>query len=241
MFLAIAMKIGGMQNNSQSQAMHAWGRGGPVILPSLLQCDFGNLQIEIERLEAVGIRGFHLDVMDGHFVPNFTYGMPIVSAVRKVTRLPVDVHLMMSNPGDYLEQFAEAGADCLTIHAEIATEKESLLKRIRQLGLSAGIAINPGTPLSEVEPLLELCDLLLIMSVDAGFGGQAFNPVALDKLESVKDKYPGLLLEVDGGVNQQTIANCVRAGARLLVVGSAIFGQQDYRRAVERLTDAMGW
>jgi ribulose-phosphate 3-epimerase len=229
-----------MQTNPQSQGLYALGTGGPVVLPSLLQCDFGNLQSEIERLEAVGIRGFHLDVMDGHFVPNFTYGMPIVSAVRKLTRLPIDVHLMMSNPGDYLEQFAEAGADCLTIHAEIEADKAPLLERIRNLGLSAGIAINPRTPLSEVEPLLDQCDLLLIMSVDAGFGGQAFNPVALDKLKSVKEKYPELLLEVDGGVNRQTIADCVQAGAQLLVVGSAIFGQEDYRRAVEQLADAMG-
>jgi ribulose-phosphate 3-epimerase len=229
-----------MQTNPQSQGLYVLGTGGPVVLPSLLHCDFGNLQSEIERLEAAGVRGFHLDVMDGHFVPNFTYGMPIVSAVRKLTRLPIDVHLMMSKPGDYLEQFAEAGADCLTIHAEIEAEKAPLIERIRNMGLSAGVAINPRTPLSEVEPLLDQCDLLLIMSVDAGFGGQAFNPVALDKLKCVKEKHPELLLEVDGGVNRQTIADCVQAGAQLLVVGSAIFGQEDYRRAVEQLADAMG-
>lgn len=240
MFLRNPMKIVDMQINSRSPGLCSLGTGGPAVLPSLLQCDFGNLQSEIHSLEAVGIRGFHLDVMDGHFVPNFTYGMPIVSAVRKLTRLPVDVHLMMSNPGDYLEQFAEAGADSLTIHAEIAADKVPLLRRIREMGLTTGLAINPSTSLQEIESLLDLCDLLLIMSVDAGFGGQAFNPVALDKLKSVKEKHPELLLEVDGGVNQRTIADCVQAGAQLLVVGSAIFGQEDYRRAVEQLADAIG-
>jgi ribulose-phosphate 3-epimerase len=177
------MNIEGMQSKPISQTLQKLGSGRPAVLPSLLQCDFGNLQSEIERLEAVGIRGFHLDVMDGHFVPNFTYGMPIVSAVRKLTQLPLDVHLMMSNPQDYIDQFAEAGADCLTIHAEIKADKAPLLERIRGLGLSTGLAINPATPVSEIDSLLDLCDLLLIMSVDAGFGGQAFNPVALDKLK----------------------------------------------------------
>jgi ribulose-phosphate 3-epimerase len=147
---------------------------------------------------------------------------------------------MMSNPGDYIDQFADAGADCLTIHGEIKADKAPLLKRIRALGLSAGLAINPATPLSEIESVLDLCDLLLIMSVDAGFGGQAFNPVALDKLKSVKETHPELLLEVDGGVNHKTIANCVQAGAQLLVVGSAIFGQEDYGLAVDQLADAIG-
>lgn len=229
-----------MQTHPRSQSIGQLATGSPVVLPSLLQCDFGNLKAEIQRLEAAGIRAFHLDVMDGHFVPNFTYGMPIVSAVRKLTQLPIDVHLMMSNPGDYLEQFVEAGADCLTIHAEISADKAALLERIQGLGVAAGIAINPRTSLEAVEPLLDQCDLLLIMSVDAGFGGQAFNPVALEKLKSVQEKYPELLLEVDGGVNKKTIADCVHSGAQLLVVGSAIFGQEDYRLAVQQLSDAIG-
>ena len=147
---------------------------------------------------------------------------------------------MMSNPSDYLEQFVEAGADCLTIHGEIVGDKAAILEKIKALGVSAGIAINPRTSLSEVEGLLDLCDLLLIMSVDAGFGGQAFNPVALEKLKRVQETHPELLLEVDGGVNLKTIADCVQAGAQFLVVGSAIFGQDDYRQAVMRLTDAIG-
>lgn len=233
------MKIGMMQTTFRSPGLRDLAGAEPKILPSLLQCDFGNLQREIETLEKVGIQALHLDVMDGHFVPNFTYGMPIVQAVRRYTRLPLDVHLMMSNPGDYISQFVDAGADCLTIHAEISADVRSLLQQIRSLGVLSGLAVNPGTPLNLVEDCLEQCDLLLIMSVDAGFGGQAFNPVALDKLRSVQKTHPELLLEVDGGVNLKTIADCSHAGAQFLVVGSAIFGQEDYSSAVGRLIDAM--
>jgi len=208
-------------------------------LPSLLQCDFGNLQSEIKRLEEGGVQGFHLDVMDGHFVPNFTYGMPIVAAVRKLTQLPLDVHLMISNPESYLREFVDSGADCLTIHAEVSSDVGALLEQIRGLGVAAGLAINPGTELLEISEHLDLCDLLLIMSVDAGFGGQAFNPVALEKLRSVRMTHPDLILEIDGGINQQTIAESVQAGAQLLVVGSAIFQQKDYRQAIGRLVEAM--
>lgn len=211
-----------------------------VILPSLLLCDFGDLRREIERLEEAGVMALHLDVMDGHFVPNLTYGMPIVAAVRKLTDLPIDVHLMISEPSKYAKQFVEAGADCLTVHAEIREDVGETLELIRSLGIGVGIAINPATGLEQVQQVLPLCDLLLIMSVNAGFGGQAFNPVALEKLESIKASSPKLLLEVDGGINLKTIANCQRAGASLFVVGSAIFGQDDYRKAIEQLTDAIG-
>ncbi len=228
-----------MQTNQRSHGLSRLVTGCPVILPSLLQCDFGTLQAEIEALEEAGIQGFHLDVMDGHFVPNFTYGMPIVSAVRQLTDLPLDVHLMISNPERYLSEFVDAGADCLTIHAEVSADSGELLERIRDLGCSAGLAINPGTELKAVEKHLDLCDLLLIMSVDAGFGGQSFNPVALDKLQSIKLTHPDLVLEVDGGINQETIGRCIGAGAQLLVVGSAIFQQKDYRQAVGRLVEAM--
>lgn len=219
-----------MQQLSESEA---------IILPSLLLCDFGNLKKEIEDLEAAGVKALHLDVMDGHFVPNLSYGMPIVEGIRRLTDLPIDVHLMISNPQDFIRQFVDAGADCLTIHAEIEHDYVEVLDAIRSLGVGAGLAINPDTPLSTVEDSLSHCDLLLAMSVNAGFGGQKFNPVALEKLKSVKGKYPNLLLEVDGGVNLTTIADCYQAGASLFVVGSAIFGQDDYTVALHQLGEAL--
>jgi ribulose-phosphate 3-epimerase len=219
--------------------MHALRDEPAVVLPSFLQCDFGNLQREIERLEEAGIKAFHLDVMDGHFVPNLSYGMPIVAAIRKLTKLPLDVHLMISSPEKFIPQFVDAGADCLTIHAEIDSDVPAVLTSIRSAGILAGLAVNPRTPLQMVQPILSACDLLLIMSVDAGFGGQAFNPIALDKLRLAKEIAPDLLLEVDGGVNRKTIASCREAGASLFVVGSAIFGQDDYLRALGELADAM--
>lgn len=228
-----------METSRSQRALQSLRREKHVILPSLLQCDFGNLQREIEQLEAAGVRGLHLDVMDGHFVPNLSYGMPIVAGVRKLTSLPIDVHLMISEPSKYVRQFAEAGADSLTIHAEIAEDVPATLDLIRSLGTGVGLAINPDTGLDAIEPTLPLCDLLLIMSVNAGFGGQAFHPVALDKLAAARKTFPDLLLEVDGGVNLNTIASCQRAGANLFVVGSAIFGQANYRTALEQLTAAL--
>jgi ribulose-phosphate 3-epimerase len=228
-----------MQTNQRISRLQQLAETRPVILPSLLQCNFGNLQSEIDRLHAAGVQAFHLDVMDGHFVPNFTYGMPIVSAIRRLTPGLLDVHLMMDNPGDYIDQFAKAGADCLTIHAEITADIVDLLSRIRRLEIASGLAINPQTSLESVLPYLAHCDLLLIMGVNAGFGGQVFNSVALDKLRSVKPSFPHLTLEVDGGVNSSTIGACVEAGADLLVVGSAIFDQEDYSCAVQSLSRAM--
>ncbi len=228
-----------MDTSRSQRALQSLRGEEHVILPSLLQCDFSNLQREIELLEAAGVRGLHLDVMDGHFVPNLSYGMPIVAAVRKLTNLPLDVHLMISEPSKYVRQFAEAGADCLTIHAEVAEDVPATLELIRATGSGVGLAINPATSLESVEQALPFCDLLLIMSVNAGFGGQAFNPVALDKLSDAKKAFPDLLLEVDGGVNLKTIAQCRQAGASLFVVGSAIFGQPNYQTALEQLTAAL--
>ncbi len=211
-----------------------------VVLPSLLQCDFGNLQAELEQLQEAGVRALHLDVMDGHFVPNLTYGMPIVEGLRRLTDMPLDVHLMISNPGQYIESFVNAGADCLTIHAEIQEDCCEVLETIRSHGVGAGIAINPGTPLEKAEAALSLCDLLLIMSVEAGFGGQSFNPVALEKLKAMTNQQHDVLLEIDGGISEQTIGPAYEAGARLFVVGSAIFGQSDYAAAMHGLHAAIG-
>lgn len=216
-------------------------QAGSAVLPSLLMCDFGNLEREVRRLEAAGVRGLHLDVMDGHFVPNLTYGMPIVEAFRRLTDLPLDVHLMISSPETYVPQFIDAGADVVTFHVETVSDPRTLLKRIRELGAGAGIALNPGTPLSKIENCLDLCDLALVMSVAAGFGGQVFNPVALEKLSRLQELAGDqVMLEVDGGVNKATIGRCAAAGARYFVVGSAIFRQPDYGSAVRELTELAG-
>ena len=210
----------------------------PVILPSLLMCDFGNLEREVRALEDAGVAALHLDVMDGCFVPNLTYGLPIVEALRRLTTLPLDVHLMIVQPERYIEAFVLAGADLLTFHAEAVGDPEPILKRISELGAAAGIALNPATPLEQVDACWELCDLVLVMSVPAGFGGQSFDPVALDRLRYLrKTLRHDALLEVDGGVNETTIGRCAAAGADLLVAGSAIFRQTDYGPAVRKLTD----
>lgn len=210
----------------------------PAILPSLLLCDFGNLRREVQALEAAGVPGLHLDVMDGHFVPNFTYGMPIVQAFRQLTDLPLDVHLMISHPEKYTGQFIDAGADVVTVHIEATTAPRELLKSIQAQGAKAGLALNPGTPLQQIQDCLDVCDLVLVMSVDAGFGGQQFNPIALEKLAALReDVGDTVALEVDGGVNADTIADCAGAGAQLFVVGSAIFRKDDYADAVAQLRE----
>ena len=212
-------------------------QGSPLILPSVLSCDYSDLAGELQKLEAACVQAIHLDVMDGNFVPNLTYGMPIVAAFRKLTELPLDVHLMIQNPGQYVRQFYEAGADIITIHQEAAGEETArILQEIKDMGAGAGVAINPDIPVDAVLPFVDLADLILIMSVDAGFGGQSFNPVALEKLEILR-KAGGreLLLEVDGGVNLETVQACTEAGADLLVIGSAIFNQSDYGAAIDAL------
>ena len=209
---------------------------GPVILPSLLLCDFANLQREVEQLQEAGIRGLHLDVMDGQFVPNLTYGMPIVDALRKATEMPLDVHLMIDQPERYLQAFANAGADLLTVHIEACEDIASTLSEIRSLGMAAGVALNPSTDISQIEPALDVADLVLVMSVPAGFGGQPFEPLALEKTRQLKSRDDGnWVLEMDGGINTDTIASCRAAGADWLVIGSAIFGQSSYSSAIEKL------
>jgi ribulose-phosphate 3-epimerase len=201
----------------------------PLIAPSLLAADFGNLEREVRRLEQAGARVLHLDVMDGHFVPNLSLGVPIVEAVRRVTDLTLDVHLMISNPVQFVEPFRRAGADLITIHVEVAPDPRELLARIHDLGAGAGIAINPPTPVQKVEEYLDHCDLVLAMSVMPGFGGQEFQPVALEKLCWLNERAPeGTLLSVDGGVNLDTIGPCAEAGANLFVTGTALLGEANY-------------
>lgn len=212
---------------------------GPSVLPSLLLCDFGDLRTELEQLEKAGTAVLHLDVMDGQFVPNLTYGMPIVEGIRRHSDLPMDVHLMISDPLAYAKPMVDAGADLLTFHAEAVDDVVQTAGQIKDLGVGVGVALNPGTSVSVIEPCLDSVDLVLAMSVDAGFGGQAFNPVALEKLKTLRRMRPELLLEIDGGINQQTIGPAREAGCDLFVVGSAIFRQDDYSEAIRLLDHAI--
>jgi ribulose-phosphate 3-epimerase len=208
----------------------------PVILPSLLLCDFGHLADEVRKLEDAGAPAFHLDVMDGHFVPNLTYGLPIVAAVRRATELPIETHLMISDPAQYVEQFFEAGADAITFHFEAVPDPRPLLEKLRSLGAVAGLAYNPKTPVSAIRPYLDACDEVLTMSVTPGFGNQHFEGVAITKLGELGALVgPDVLLGVDGGVNQQTIGSCAAAGSQSHIVGSAIFGHPDYSKTIAEL------
>jgi ribulose-phosphate 3-epimerase len=210
----------------------------PLVEPSLLACDFTQLGQEIRRVEDAGARMLHLDIMDGHFVPNLSFGVPVVEAVRRSTRLPLDVHLMISEPERYVGIFREAGADLLTVHIEVLAEPRPLLREMRAMGVGVGISLNPPTPLSALEGCLDLCDHVLVMSVMPGFGGQDFESVALEKLRHLQTMVgPNVLLQVDGGVNLETVARCAEAGADLYVVGSALFSQQDYGRFLQQMTE----
>ena len=201
------------------------------IAPSILSADFGHLADEIARCEAGGADWIHVDVMDGVFVPNLTYGAKVIETVRKLTTLPLDVHLMVIEPEKYFDDFVAAGATGLTIHQEAAPHLQRQLARIRQLGCLAGVALNPGTALSSVSEVLDDLDLLLIMTVNPGFGGQKFIPAAFDKITRARrmltDAKSAATLEVDGGVNRDTIEKVWRAGADTFVAGNAVFAAKD--------------
>ena len=207
----------------------------PSVLPSLLLCDFGDLKSEVTRLAEAGTQVLHLDVMDGHFVPNMTYAMPIVEGLRRHTSMPLDVHLMISDPLKYAKPMVDAGADMLTFHIEAVDDAVAVAGAVRDLGVAVGVALNPSTPLTSLDGCIESVDMVLAMSVEAGFGGQSFNPVALDKIKTLRDRHPELLLQIDGGINLDTIRNARQAGCDLFVVGSAIFKQDDYVAAVAKL------
>jgi ribulose-phosphate 3-epimerase len=209
-----------------------------LILPSMLLCDFTDLRNEVGALEAAGFRALHLDVMDGVFVPNFSYGLTLVRAFREVTDLPLDVHLMMVRPQDWIEQFAEAGADSLTFHIEAVDDARAAVQAIHEQGMAAGIAIDRDTPVSAVADVAAEADIILVMTIKAGFGGQQFMPAMLAKLDEVR-RIAGddVVLEVDGGVHAGTIQECVRAGAQWLVAGSAVFRSPDYRQTHDKLLE----
>jgi len=233
---ALPIVVDTLPSSSRRRRFAQLRAGSPQIVPSLLMCDFGHLADEVKRLVDAGAEVLHLDVMDGHFVPNISYGLPIVAAVRKATDLPIEAHLMISEPARYARDFADAGADALTFHIEALPDPRSLLETLRGWDIVAGLALNPGTPLSAIEPYLDACDLVLAMSVQPGFGGQAFDPVALEKLNQLRTRVGSeVLLEVDGGVNAHTIAQCAAAGSQLHVVGSAIFSQPNYSQSMADL------
>lgn len=210
-----------------------------LIAPSILSADFSCLGKEIKAVEEAGADWIHVDVMDGHFVPNITMGPLVVEAVRRSTKLPVDVHLMIENPDNYIPDFTHAGADFLSVQVEACPHLHRTLNFIRDNGAKAGAVLNPATPLSTIAYVLEELDFVLIMSVNPGFGGQTFIQSALEKITQLKsmidEKGLDVLIQVDGGVNGNTIAEISAAGADVFVAGSAIFNTENYREAIEML------
>jgi ribulose-phosphate 3-epimerase len=214
---------------------------GPRIAPSILSADFGSLGAEVAAVAEAGADWIHVDVMDGRFVPNITIGPLVVQAVRRVTSLPLDVHLMIVEPERYLKDFADAGADVITVHAEACTHLHRTLQQIRGLGKRAGVSLNPHTPAQVLEHVLPELDLILVMSVNPGFGGQSFIPQVLPKLRRLRsmidDGGHSIDLEVDGGIKKGTARQVLEAGADVLVAGSAVFGATDYRAAIRALRE----
>jgi ribulose-phosphate 3-epimerase len=208
-----------------------------LIAPSILSADFSKLGNEIKAVEAAGADWIHADVMDGHFVPNITIGPLIVEAVKRVTDLPIDVHLMIENPDNYISAFAEAGAAYISVQVETCIHLNRTVQLIKDCGAQAGVVLNPATSLSSLEWVLEEVDYVLIMSVNPGFGGQPFIPSSLDKIKAlrkqIQDRELSVIIEVDGGVNENTIAAIASAGADVFVAGSAIFGSKDYQRTIQ--------
>jgi ribulose-phosphate 3-epimerase len=209
------------------------------ISPSILSADFSRLGEEVKAIEKAGADYIHVDIMDGHFVPNITIGPMVVKAIRPLTSLPLDVHLMIQNPDDFLDDFIEAGADILVVHVETTHHIHRTLTAIRSKGIRAGASLNPGTPLCFLEPILECMDLAVVMTVNPGFGGQAFIPATLPKVEELRkwidQRGLSLELEVDGGIKTTNIGQLARAGANVFVAGSAIFQTADYQKAVKDL------
>lgn len=202
-----------------------------LVAPSLLACDFGRMGDEIKRIEDAGASILHIDVMDGHFVPNITIGVCVVESIKKISKIPLDVHLMIDNPAYFAGPFINAGADFLTFHLEATTNASCILKDIRKMGAKSGISIKPKTGVLELKPYLADADMILIMTVEPGFGGQKFMNDCVEKIKVLRGIYSGFI-EVDGGITKETASLCRDAGADVLVAGTAIFRQDDVRQAV---------
>lgn len=210
-----------------------------VIAPSLLAADFANLESEIRRLERGGAQVVHVDVMDGRLVPNISVGVPVVAAIRKITSLKLDVHLMIVEPERYVEAFRNAGADSLSVHIEAVPDPTEILQKIRDLGAAPGLVLNYGTPVEAAVPYVEYADVLLAMSVPAGFGGQKFHPDVLDSVRVLRKlARPDALIEIDGGIDVDTIGPAAEAGVNLFVAGTGVFHAEDYGDQMNRLKEA---
>ncbi|WP_066053127.1 ribulose-phosphate 3-epimerase [Robertmurraya korlensis] len=209
------------------------------IAPSILSADFSKLGEDIKDVERGGADYIHVDVMDGHFVPNITIGPLVVEAIRPITKLPLDVHLMIENPDQYIEAFANAGADYITVHVEACKHLHRTVHYIKSFGVKAGVVLNPATPVQTIEHVIDDIDMVLLMTVNPGFGGQKFIEGVLPKIRQVKDlvdkKGLSVEIEVDGGVNEETARKCVEAGATVLVAGSAIYNEKDRKKAIEKI------
>jgi len=209
------------------------------ILPSILSADFAHLGDQVKALEAAGARMLHVDVMDGHFVPNITIGPPVVASLRKATRLKLDVHLMIADPDRYAPKFIEAGADLVSVHQEACTHLDRTLRMIRDEGARVGVVINPATPVGTLDEVLDLVDYVLVMSVNPGFGGQKFIPNALEKVKKLAQKRNerslDFSIEIDGGVTRENVQEIVRAGVKWVVAGSSVFSGGDPANAFEEL------
>ncbi len=209
------------------------------IAPSILSADFWKLGQEIAEVEDAGADMLHIDVMDGHFVPNITMGPPIVNSIKKKVRIPLDVHLMIENPEKYISDFVDAGSDVLTVHVETCSHLEGVVSSIKRLGVRAGVVLNPATPLIFLDHILEQVDMVLLMSVNPGFGGQQFLPSVLPKIEKLREKMDNAGLntdiQVDGGINPSNCRSVVEAGANVLVAGSSVFHSTNYKETIAEL------
>lgn len=209
------------------------------IAPSILSADFSKLGEEIKDVEIGGADYIHIDVMDGHFVPNITIGPLIVEAIRPITKLPLDVHLMIEDPDQYIEAFAKSGADYITVHVEACKHLHRTIHFIKSFGVKAGVVLNPATPVESIMHIISDVNMVLLMSVNPGFGGQAFIPEVLNKIRALRkmidDKGLNVEIEIDGGVNEETAKQCIKAGATVLVAGSAVYNQKDREQAIAAL------